>query len=156
MGLANYFHHLFWEIRFIGVQPRSSVHVLGEAALLLQRQSWVVATEAICPQSLKYLLSGLHRKNLPTHALEESCQLWKWPSSLEFSSTAQFNRSSLNCIVYKVPVGSKGSGQRGDLYGALPATIPTSIQMIFSQNFIMNNFKIQKSFKKVWWTPKQH
>lgn len=55
------------------------------------------------PASLRYLLPGLHRKILPTLALEESCQLWKWPSSLEFSSTVQFNRHSLNCTVFKVP-----------------------------------------------------
>lgn len=44
------------------------IFVLSVAAFMLQRQSWAVVTE----QSLKYLLSGLSQKNLPTSVQHHS------------------------------------------------------------------------------------
>lgn len=103
------------------------------------------------PTSLQYLLSGPHRKILQTHALEESCQLWKWPSSLEFSSKAHFNIHWI-ILCWRCPSWK----QKRYLYGFLPAMIPTYMQIAFSQKFV-KNFKIQKNFKEnVWWAPIYH
>lgn len=54
----------FCEWSLIGTQPCSFVSVLSMAAFGLQRPSWILATEAIRPQNLKYLLCGLSRRKL--------------------------------------------------------------------------------------------